>query len=521
LQSTENGISPQLLMLNPAVASKGPEIQTGDSITLRTTIQFGPAASLRQLSPFIDQYGQCVQANWPEKVHTDADLQTARQLEAQQFAQWGMPTKFDQYGGSTDAGWKENQTGFFHVTKHDGKWWLITPEGNPCFYIGLCNAPAYVWEDTPVTGREYLFSWLPPHDGPFADAWVHDAWHIGDGLDYLCFHTANLIRKFGSDWKNQTTASAVQRVHALGFSGFGKWSDGNLGVCDLPVIGNHGPNLIKHPDVFDPHVRQQIEQLLRAQIEPRKNDPWLLGWSVGNEKDEDITADEVREILHAHADSPAGHAYKKFISEGNIHGPMEADSVIEQFREYYEQTYWSFLYKTVKAIDPNHLYFGNWVTPNWWENENDWKIAVANCDVLGFDWYADHFHAEPAGKLIASSDKPILCGEFSFPPTYDGQRGFGNYGTHVSTDAQAGAKYAQWLHDAASDPHCVGVFYFQYRDEPLTGRGPGNSRDVLVIGEDFAFGLVDETDRIKWDFAKAVRQANLSATHIRMNGAAR
>jgi hypothetical protein len=269
---------------------------------------------------------------------------------------------------------------------------------------------------------------------------------------------------------------------------------------------------VKHPDVFDPAVRKQIVELLRQQIEPRKNDPWLVGWSIGNEKEEDISADEVRAILKMPDKVPAKRALLAFDKSAT---PQADGDVIEKLREFYEGAYYKFLYTTVKAIDPNHLYFGNWVTPNWWENEADWKLDSANCDVVGFDWYSRNFNSDPTGRLISSSDKPALCGEFSFPPTYNGDRGFGVYGVHSTGDADAGRIYAQWMRDAARNPDCVGVCYFEYRDEPLTGRGPDNSRNALVVGEDFAFGLVDVTDRIKWDFADQVRRANLSAAAVR------
>jgi len=58
------------------------------------------------------------------------------------------------------------------------------------------------------------------------------------------------------------------------------------------------------------------------------------------------------------------------------------------------------------------------------------------------------------------------------------------------------------------------VFYFAYRDQPLTGRGPGVGPS-LVHGEDFAFGLVDVADRLKWDFVTHVRKANLQAIQRR------
>ncbi|HWP40327.1 MAG TPA: hypothetical protein VNL70_05330, partial [Tepidisphaeraceae bacterium] len=55
------------------------------------------------------------------------------------------------------------------------------------------------------------------------------------------------------------------------------------------------------------------------------------------------------------------------------------------------------------------------------------------------------------------------------------------------------------------------------RDQPITGRGPGpGGTDALVQGENFAFGIVDVTDRLKWPFVEQVREANLSAAWARL-----
>jgi hypothetical protein len=69
------------------------------------------------------------------------------------------------------------------------------------------------------------------------------------------------------------------------------------------------------------------------------------------------------------------------------------------------------------------------------------------------------------------------------------------------------------------NPYCVGVFYFAYRDQPLTGRGPGTG-PAIVHGEHYAFGLVDVTDRPKWDFVSRVRDANLQVMQWRSGAAA-
>jgi len=41
---------------------------------------------------------------------------------------------------------------------------------------------------------------------------------------------------------------------------------------------------------------------------------------------------------------------------------------------------------------------------------------------------------------------------------------------------------------AATNDYCVGVIWFFFRDQPLTGRGPGRG-DQLVYGEHYAFGM--------------------------------
>ncbi len=143
-------------------------------------------------------------------------------------------------------------------------------------------------------------------------------------------------------------------------------------------------------------------------------------------------------------------------------------------------------------------------------------MIARHCDVVGYDRYSDSFADADFARLLREADKPVLCGEFSFPPTYNGARGFGVYGqAHAVDDADAGRRYGRWVGKAARNPACVGVCWFQYRDEPVTGRGPGLGPD-LVYGEHYAFGLVDVTDTPKWDLGAPVRAENLAAAGQRL-----
>lgn len=495
-------------------------------VTIEAKFTFVAAIDVKSIGPIIDQYGQARAASFAGKIASDEQLLATVSEEDKKLAEWGEPKNVDRFGGSTNAGWTEKPTGFFRAIQKNNKWWLISPEGNPTFYTGICAAPDLLWPPTPVTSREFLFEYLPPKDGKFADCWAKDIWSNGDGQDYVSFHALNMMRKYEAqgDWKQIATERTHRRAKVMGFGGYGKWSQAS-DVTTLPVIHRGGvPNLVKHPDIFDRAIQSKFREVLANQIEPRKNDPFVMGWSVGNEIDECISPDEIRAILAMDDSVPAKKALAEFyLSKVDPSHPSGSpitpnDEQLEKLRGFYADRYYAFIYKTVKEIDPNHLYFGFWPVPGYWVNENDWRWVAPHCDVIGFDFYSSDFENEPTGRLIKEMNKPVLNGEFSHPPNYNGQRGYGSYPSATATEADAGARYAAWLKAAASNPYCVGVFYFAYRDQPLTGRGPGTGPEV-VHGEHYAFGLVDITDRPKWDFVSRVRDANLQVMKWRTSAA--
>jgi hypothetical protein len=97
-------------------------------------------------------------------------------------------------------------------------------------------------------------------------------------------------------------------------------------------------------------------------------------------------------------------------------------------------------------------------------------------------------------------------------------RGYEAYPLVSATDdADAGAQYQTNLQAAARNPWCVGVAWFEYRDEPVSGRGFLGETDLdLVEGEDYAFGMVDVADRPKYDLVNQVRTTNLAMAQRRL-----
>ena len=73
----------------------------------------------------------------------------------------------------------------------------------------------------------------------------------------------------------------------------------------------------------------------------------------------------------------------------------------------------------------------------------------------------------------------------------------------MAREEARGPAYATFLKQAMAEPSIVGVHWFQYLDQPVTGR--------LLDGENGHFGLVGITDVPFQGFVDSVRKSNLAA----------
>lgn len=510
--------------------------QNQQPTTITVTFRIDPPASDPHVfDPYVDRYGQTTYSDWSTKTHTDDDLTAEVAAERAWLDNHAQLDGLDPFGGSTTAGWQDVATGYYHTVLSNGRWWLITPLGNPCFYISISDVNNS-WQFTPITGREGMFADLPdPTD--LAQAYGTNVWGEGGNTRYVSFQVANMMRKYGSDWQTTATSLVTERAQKWGFAGAGKWSPRYANLPVMPVL-EHGdvPNVVRHPDVFDPNVVAQLTNSLTNQINSDASNPYIVGWSIGNEYDEIITSDETVGMLSLGANVPVKMALVdqalSSIYNGDVGAlaaawKIQASSVsdiyaavpqappgdIETLRQFFANTYYRTLYQTVKTIDPNHLFLGWWIVPNWWINSQDWMLQAANTDVVGFDYYVPQFVEPYLDQLIQAAGKPVIIGEFSFPGAYGGWRGFDTtqyVQNETLTDSDSGDRYAQWLAATSAYPNVIGVSWFEYHDEPITGRGPG-SGSAVIIGEHDAFGLLDTTDTPKYDLVEKALAGNIAA----------
>ncbi len=439
-----------------------------------------PGDSLLDKKPLVDEFGQWIHADWPGKAKSLEQLEAAWRDEEKTLE--SVHSEYCRYGGYSAT--KAKATGFFRVEKIDGKWWFVDPDGHWFFSAGADSIGASAV--TPVRGREELFAALPPADP------TPPRGNRGGAS----FYTWNLVRRFGPDWGPKWVDLTVRRMTAWGFNTVGNWSDARLGESHrIPyTFGLRGWGIESGPmgvaDVYAPDFEERIDRAVAEQCEPRKNDPWLLGYFLGNEPPwpgrETVAADA---ILSGPA-SPLQNALKAFLAK---------EDTPERRREFLYQTYQKLVDAAVAAIrkhDPNHLTlglrFGSTTPPE--------IVKLSRLfDVYSLNNYAYSVNQSEIAKVRGLIDKPILIGEFHFGTP---GRGMTPGLKQTASQEERGVAYRYYVENAAADPSIVGAHWFEWVDEPSTGR---------FDGENYNIGMIDVTDRPYRELVEAAR-----ATHQRL-----
>jgi len=176
------------------------------------------------------------------------------------------------------------------------------------------------------------------------------------------------------------------------------------------------------------------------------------------------------------------------------HPEIERD--YQHFQDVFAQTYFKTISDALKWHAPNHLLLGGRYGVT---SPEAVKACAEFCDVLSFNFYTLKPQDGYDFAKLAELDKPLLVSEFQF-----GSRDRGPFWPgplELPREEDRGAAYAAFLDAALEQPTIVGAHWFQYLDQPASGR--------LLDGENGHLGLVAITD-VAWSgFVEAVRKRNL------------
>ncbi len=428
-------------------------------------------------------------------------------------------------------------TGFFHTEKRDGRWWMITPQGDLFVSKGVCAAnyapdkilgvgPSLYGE---ANAKKYasVEAWRAAKATQLLD-WNFNtlgAW-CDDGLGGADKYGRSLAR---TPILNIAADFAREQIEVEG----GKKSAWEMGVF---------------PDVFSPDFETFAREKASRVCTPQAADPNILGWFIDNElrwgpdwrsQDELLVS-----FLNGSKDSPGRKAamemlgkryanvaafnevwktgaasWEELADARGIANPFPhkdkakqnqeidraADGSEDRRRQYMAdcdaflgllaERYFAVTEQAVRAAAPNHMVFGCRFayTPA----KPVLEAAARHSDVISFNSYTTD--PKGAAERYAAYGRPLLVGEFAFRATDSGLPNTKGAGPKVGNQPERAAAYAKYVQSLMSHPAVVGYHWFKHVDEPAEGR---------FDGENSNYGLLKITDEPYDDFVARVQQSN-------------
>jgi hypothetical protein len=477
------GVSMRFQIGSPALEIRNVQLTMNALDTI-----FGPI-------PLVDEFGQWILADWSGKAKSLDDLQKAWSEEDKSL----KPGNFNisKYGGFLEI--RVKATGFFRVEQINGKWWFVDPEGYLFFSTGSTGIGPRS-EFSRVKGREYIFKAMPPSEEVNAAGPIPNQSAVTISRSNSSFFSWNLYRRFGKDWYQKWMDYTVRRMDNWGLNTIANWSDPTLGgshrkayVATLRGWGIETGQM-GMPDVYDPGYEELVNKAADQQCTPRKDDPLLLGYFIGNEPAWPNRELELVNVILKGEKTPMQIELKKYLKK--VDTPELRKAFI--YRTYAK--FISTVNAAVKKHDQNHLNLGL----RFGGSAPDEIIkASKGFDVFSFNNYGYVVNPNTIKRISDLTGLPMIIGEFHFGVP---GRGLAPGLAQTVNQEERGVAYSYYVENAAANPAIIGTHWFQWIDQPSTGRNDG---------ENYNIGFVDVTDQPYNELVNAAKQTfkRLFAVH--------
>lgn len=465
-----------------SVAMQAPLGQPVLEIRSVTLARDDPGSDILDRKPVVDQFGQWIPADWPGKITSLDQLKKA--WSGEKAALGAGDFDYCRYGGYRNT--KAKATGFFRVEQLDGRWWFVDPDGHLFFSTsstGMGNGGG----DARLQGREDYFAAMPPIEpSPQPNRRPRTG-----------FYSWNLARRHGGADSTGWIDLALSRLDTWGLNTIGNWSDSRLWDAHRKayVVNLRGWGMetgyMGMPDVYSDEFPKIVDKSAAEQCAPRRNDPWLLGYFIANEPPWPGRESLVVDIILDRPPSAIQREAKAFLAQGDT-PERRREFIYRAFERYLEV-----INAAIRRHDPNHLNlglrFGGGLPPA------EMLRASKTFDVYSMNVYSTSVNRKVLEEIYKVTGRPIIVGEFHFGVP---GRGLAAGLVQVRDQAERGVAYRYYVEQAAAFPAFIGTSWFQWVDQPSTGR---------MDGENYNIGLVDVTDRPYTELIEAMK-----ATHRRL-----
>jgi len=434
-----------------------------------------------------------------------SDASRSRSIARTSLTNSPLPT--DRIAGSEQSFAEiHGRDGFWRIARtRDGVWWFLSPHNQTEFLNGVTTVQPMLRGRDP-RGPDFI-----SHE---FDARAGDA-----GL---------------RPW----AAATLRRIHGAGFKSLGAWSNPVMHQFDVPMtqdlnVSQWVPYRFR---LFSPEWCDAAEQAIRVQAGPLRSNRNLVGYYTDNELDwsewsvgpriyfdqlptDDPNRQQVLEVIRGTwndlvAFNRDWNTNFRDWSEVERHPvlPRSAstgyDRLARAWLFHVAQAYFRITTALIHKYDPNHLVLGcryRGFAPA--------EVARASrgiTDAQSLNYYAADalLDAQTFGTISGQSGQPLIISEYSFH-ALDGRSGDRNHARFPAEVANQEARaegYRAMTARLARVPYVIGADWFQWMDEPPSGR--------LGDGEDANFGIVDVHDRGYDRLVDAVRETTPLLNHL-------
>ncbi|MDR0394873.1 MAG: hypothetical protein LBH77_06915 [Tannerella sp.] len=421
-----------------------------------------PGEALLGNAFLVDRFGQWATKDWEDKIKNIEELKSAweeenRLIQTPLFSD----AEVSEYGGYKVK--RVKATGFFRAEKIDGKWWFVDPDG----YLFLSAGSDCINSSVRTTTkeREFVFE------------------HLEGSDDFADFYRWNLIKRYGSEANvPEWVGTNVKRMKAWGLNTIANWSSPEMYnsnkipfVLTLPGLQlNRG--VMGLPDIYNPQYASDIDTAIGKMAQSYKDNPWLLGYFVGNEQpwpgQETLLCDRIL----SGSDTPMKKELSAWLKKNGDTPEAKRDFIHDTFKKFL-----GLVNATLKKHDPNHLNLGMRFGGH--TSKEILAITAKHFDVFSFNCYEMQPSVRHIEQIAEMTGLPIIIGEYHFGVP---DRGMSAGLVQVKDYNERGNAYRFYNEQGYSHPSVIGAHWFQWIDQANTGR---------MDGENYNIGILDITDR--------------------------
>lgn len=371
---------------------------------------------------------------------------------------------YDTYGGWLKL--RGEKTGYFHTQQIDGRWWLVTPDGNVFFSKGVDNV-----------------SYSPESDSSPKAPGDPAAW----------------------------AKAASRQLREWNFNTAGAWSTGQIydtGIVYAPIVSMAAA--VQRDvwlkggvvDFFSAEFRDAADRAAQRVCAPRAKDPWLLGYFTDNElrwgRDWRSGESLLEGYLKMVETSAGFRKASDFVKSRGHAGSAVSDEDKGAFLELVAAEYGRVTRDAIRRHDPNHLILGCRFAN--YPGDTVIQGVGAYFDIVSFHNYGATAPVDRLQQIAKITGKPTMITEFSFKAMDSGLPNTKGAAKPVATQEERASGFAGYVEALAGLPTCVGFHWFEYRDEPKEGR--------RLDGENSNYGLV-RIDFTPWEvLTQRMQQVN-------------